>query len=194
MNRIHIASFFLVFSSLQGENNPILDSLTSVLRDPAGVKMALTISQNQYDDSYVDYATLEIVNQHRYIFLSPAQIIRVNDQTVYTFTPESHQVVIDRLFPKEFSLFTLLTGDFSHLDILKVIPSTDGTQLIEFFIHEIELSGTLKIDEVFHPEKIHLNYDKDNTIDVDITSFNHLRQPSDILWAIDGWEVIDLRE
>ncbi len=184
----------MFLSNVKGDNNAILDSLTATLRSPAGIKMELTISQNQYDDTYIDHATLEIVNQHRYIFLSPVQTIRVDDQTVYTFTPESHQVVIDRIFPEEFSLFTLLTGDFSHLDIVKVRPSTDGTQLVEFYIHEIELSGTLQIDETFRPVQIHLNYDEDNTIDVDVTSFDHLRQPSDILWTVDGWEVIDLRE
>ena len=193
MKFIYYVSLTGFLSFLMG-NHPVLDSISARLHSPQGVLMSLEIHQDQYGNEWIETANFEIVNDRQFIFQSPHQILKVDGQVIYTFNPESKQVVVDQILPDEFSIIDLLRGDFEEIKVKKIENNSDSI-LLEFTINEMNISGSIMIQtESFIPEKLVLYYDENNQINVTINSFNEL-SANKIYdeFNISEWEVIDLR-
>jgi hypothetical protein len=179
---------------LLGFNEPILDSLAQKLHTPGGVFMELAIKQNQGGDEWTDNASIEIVNKNQFLFTSADQIIRVDNDTIFTFNEEEKNVVIDRYFREDFSMFKLLAGNFEHV-LVKQQRKGLRNYKVDFVIEEIEAEGSIWIAKRdYQPEKIAI-IDADTSMEIVINSFTSLpsnRQYNDFI--VDDWEVIDLRE
>ena len=179
MKFIYYVSLTGFLSFLMG-NHPVLDSISTRLHSPQGVLMSLEIHQDQYENEWIETANFEIVNDRQFIFQSPRQVLKVDGQVIYTFNPESKQVVVDQILPDEFSIIDLLRGDFEEITVKKI---------------ENNISGSIMIQtESFIPEKLVLYYDENNQINVTINSYNEL-SANKIYdeFNISEWEVIDLR-
>lgn len=175
-------------------NHPVLDSISTRLHSPQGVLMSLEIHQDQYGNEWIETANFEIVNERQFIFQSSHQVLKVDGQVIYTFNPESKQVVVDQILPDEFSIIDLLRGNFEEIKVKKIENNSDSI-LLEFTINEMNISGSIMIQtESFIPEKLVLYYDENNQINVTINSFNEL-SANKIYdeFNISEWEVIDLR-
>ena len=176
-------------------NHPVLDSISTRLHTPRGVLMSLKIHQDQYGNEWIETANFEIVNERQFIFQSSYQVLKVDGQVIYTFNPESKQVVVDQILPDEFSIIDLLRGNFEEITVKKIENNSDSI-LLEFTINEMNISGSIMIQtESFIPEKLVLYYDENNQINVTINSFNEL-SANKIYdeFNISEWEVIDLRD
>ena len=183
-----------VFLSLLEASHPVLDSISARLHTPQGVIMSLEIHQDQYGNEWIETANFEIVNERQFIFQSSYQVLKVDGQVIYTFNPESKQVVVDQILPDEFSIIDLLRGNFEEITVKKIENNSDSI-LLEFTINEMNISGSIMIQtEPFIPEKLVLYYDENNQINVTINSFNEL-SANKIYdeFNISEWEVIDLR-
>ena len=184
-----------VFLSLLEASHPVLDSISARLHTSQGVIMSLEIHQDQYGNEWIETANFEIVNERQFIFQSPQQVLKVDGQVIYTFNPESKQVVVDQILPDEFSIIDLLRGNFEEITVKKIENNSDSI-LLEFTINEMNISGSIMIQtESFIPEKLVLYYDENNQINVTINSFNEL-SANKIYdeFNISEWEVIDLRD
>lgn len=193
MKFIYYVSLTGFLSFLMG-NHPVLDSISTQLHSPQGVLMSLEIHQDQYGNEWIETANFEIVNDRQFIFQSPRQVLKVDGQVIYTFNPESKQVVVDQILPDEFSIIDLLRGDFEEIKVKKIENNSDSI-LLEFTINEMNISGSIMIQtESFVPEKLVLYYDENNQINVTINSYNKL-SANKIYdeFNISEWEVIDLR-
>ncbi len=183
-----------VFLSLLEASHPVLDSISARLHTSQGVIMSLEIHQDQYGNEWIETANFEIVNERQFIFQSSHQVLKVDGQVIYTFNPESKQVVVDQILPDEFSIIDLLRGNFEEITVKKIENNSDSI-LLEFTINEMNISGSIMIQtESFIPEKLVLYYDENNQINVTINSFNEL-SANKIYdeFNISEWEVIDLR-
>ena len=183
-----------VFLSLLEASHPVLDSISARLHTSQGVIMSLEIHQAQYGTEWIETANFEIVNERQFIFQSSHQVLKVDGQVIYTFNPESKQVVVDQILPDEFSIIDLLRGNFEEITVKKIENNSDSI-LLEFTINEMNISGSIMIQtESFIPEKLVLYYDENNQINVTINSFNEL-SANKIYdeFNISEWEVIDLR-
>ena len=193
MKFIYYVSLTIFLSFLMG-NHPVLDLMSARLHSPQGVLMSLEIHQDQYGNEWIETANFEIVNDRQFIFQSPRQVLKVDGQVIYTFNPESKQVVVDQILPDEFSIIDLLRGNFEEIKVKKIENNSDSI-LLEFTINEMNISGSIMIQtESFIPEKLVLYYDENNQINVTINSFNEL-SANKIYdeFNISEWEVIDLR-
>ena len=193
MKFIYYVSLTGFLSFLMG-NHPVLDSISTQLHSPQGVLMSLEIHQDQYGNEWIETANFEIVNDRQFIFQSPRQVLKVDGQVIYTFNPESKQVVVDQILPDEFSIIDLLRGNFEEIKVKKIENNSDSI-LLEFTINEMNISGSIMIQtESFIPEKLVLYYDENNQINVTINSYNKL-SANKIYdeFNISEWEVIDLR-
>jgi hypothetical protein len=193
MKFIYYVSLTIFLSFLMG-NHPVLDSMSARLHTSQGVLMSLEIHQDQYGNEWIETANFEIVNERQFIFQSPHQILKVDGQVIFTFNPESKQVVVDQILPDEFSIIDLLRGDFEEITVKKIENNSDSI-LLEFTINEMNISGSIMIQtESFIPEKLVLYYDENNQINVTINSYNEL-SVNKIYdeFNISDWEVIDLR-
>jgi outer membrane lipoprotein-sorting protein len=193
MKFIYYVSLTIFLSFLMG-NHPVLDSMSARLHTSQGVLMSLEIHQDQYGNEWIETANFEIVNERQFIFQSPHQIFKVDGQVIYTFNPESKQVVVDQVLSDEFSIIDLLRGDFEEITVKKIENNSDSI-LLEFTINEMNISGSIMIQtESFIPEQLVLYYDENNQINVMINSYNEL-SPNKIYdeFNISDWEVIDLR-
>ena len=183
-----------VFLSLLEASHPVLDSISARLHTSQGVIMSLEIHQDQYGNEWIETANFEIVNERQFIFQSSHQVLKVDGQVIYTFNPESKQVVVDQILPDEFSIIDLLRGNFEEITVKKIENNSDSI-LLEFTINEMNISGSIMIQtESYIPEKLVLYYDENNQINVTINSFNEL-SANKIYdeFNISEWEVIDLR-
>ena len=193
MKFLYYVSLTVFLSFLTG-NHPVLDSISTRLHTPRGVLMSLKIHQNQYGNEWIETANFEIVNERQFIFQSSHQVLKVDGQVIYTFNPESKQVVIDQILPDEFSIIDLLRGDFEEITVKKIEDNSDSI-LLEFTINEMNISGSIMIQtKSFIPEQLVLYYDENNQINVTINSYNEL--PANKIYDefnISDWEVIDLR-
>ena len=193
MKFIYYVSLTIFLSFLMG-NHPVLDSMSARLHTSQGVLMSLEIHQDQYGNEWIETANFEIVNERQFIFQSPHQILKVDGPVIYTFNPESKQVVVDQVLPDEFSIVDLLRGDFEEITVKKIENNSDSI-LLEFTINEMNISGSIMIQtESFIPEQLVLYYDENNQINVTINSYNEL-SANKIYdeFNISDWEVIDLR-
>ena len=193
MKFIYYVSLTGFLSFLMG-NHPVLDSISTQLHSPQGVLMSLEIHQDQYGNEWIETANFEIVNERQFIFQSSNQVLKVDGQVIYTFNPESKQVVVDQVLPDEFSIIDLLRGNFEEITVKKIENNSDSI-LLEFTINEMNISGSIMIQtESFIPEKLVLYYDENNQINVTINSYNKL-SANKIYdeFNISEWEVIDLR-
>ena len=193
MKFIYYVSLTGFLSFLMG-NHPVLDSISTQLHSPQGVLMSLEIHQDQYGNEWIETANFEIVNDRQFIFQSRRQVLKVDGQVIYTFNPESKQVVVDQILPDEFSIIDLLRGDFEEIKVKKIENNSDSI-LLEFTINEMNISGSIMIQtESFIPEKLVLYYDENNQINVTINSYNEL-SANKIYdeFNLSEWEVIDLR-
>ena len=184
-----------VFLSLLEASHPVLDSISARLHTSQGVIMSLEIHQDQYGNEWIETANFEIVNERQFIFQSSYQVLKVDGQVIYTFNPESKQVVVDQILPDEFSIIDLLRGNFEEITVKKIENNSDSI-LLEFTINEMNISGSIMIQtESYIPEKLVLYYDENNQINVTINSFNEL-SANKIYdeFNISEWEVIDLRD
>ena len=193
MKFIYYVSLTIFLSFLMG-NHPVLDSMSARLHTSQGVLMSLEIHQDQYGNEWIETANFEIVNERQFIFQSPHQILKVDGQVIYTFNPESKQVVVDQVLPDEFSIIDLLRGDFEEITVKKIENNSDSI-LLEFTINEMNISGSIMIQtESFIPEQLVLYYDENNQINVTINSYNKLSSNKIYdEFNISEWEVIDLR-
>jgi len=195
MTRIFfIISFLFVTANLQGFNESILDSLSKKLHTADGVFMELAIRQNQLGDEWVDNASIEILNENQFLFISNEQIIKVDIDTIFTFNNVENNVVVDRYYREDFSMFKLLAGNFEHV-IVKNVQRGIKLLKLDFIIEEIEAEGSIWITKrKYLPEKISI-IDVDTSIEITIESFEVLPARNNYnAYNLNGWEIIDLRE
>lgn len=177
------------------DNSTLLDSMSMVLYKDGGVLIEATIEQIQVDNEWTDYVTVEIVDSNKFIFIATEQIIKVDSDTIFTFTPNTNQLVIDHYFRNEFNMLSLLSGNLNQIKVGNIQKRVRDT-IINFTIPQIESRGKIWINsKTYYPIRMILEDDLENhtTITIDsIKPLGYQNQYQD--FNIDGWEIIDLRE
>ena len=173
----------------------LLDSMSTALYKDGGKLIEATIEQIQVENNWTDYITVEIIDSMKFIFIATDQIIKVDSDTIYTFTPNTNQVVIDHYYRNEFNMLSMLSGNFNQIKVVDTQKRLRDT-IINFTIPEIESRGKIWINSTsFYPIRMILEDDLENHTTITIDSINPLgikNQYND--YDNDGWEIIDLRE
>ena len=173
----------------------LLDSMSTALYKDGGKLIEATIEQIQVENNWTDYITVEIIDSMKFIFIATDQIIKVDSDTIYTFTPNTNQVVIDHYYRNEFNMLSMLSGNFNQIKVVDTQKRLRDT-IINFTIPEIESRGKIWINSTsYYPIRMILEDDLENHTTITIDSINPLgiqNQYSD--YDNDGWEIIDLRE
>ncbi len=156
--------------------------------------MNLVINQDQEGETWNNEASIQILNVKQFIYIADDQIIKVDQDTIYTFDLYEKNLLIDQYFRDDFTMFTLLSGDFNNVDVTNV-GEEHRSHRVDFIIKELDTSGSMWISKYFYnPEKISFE-DNGSNIQILINSFKSLSGQSDFTaYDEDGWEVIDLRE
>jgi outer membrane lipoprotein-sorting protein len=185
----------LVSIGFSDNNSTLLDSMSMALHEDGGKLIEATIEQIQVDNDWTDYVTVEIVDSNKFIFIATEQIIKVDSDIIYTFTPNTNQLVIDHYFRNEFNMLSLLSGNLKQIkvgDIQKRLRDT----IINFTIPQIESRGKIWINsKTFYPIRMILEDDLENHTTITIDSIKPLdfqNRYSD--YNTNGWEIIDLRD
>jgi len=180
---------------LSDNNSTLLDSMSMALHQDGGVLIDATIEQSQVENEWTDYVLVEIVDSTKFIFIATEQIIKVDTDTIYTFTPNTDQLVIDHYYRNEFNMLSLLSGDFSQIKMGGVQKRVRDT-IINFTIPQIESRGKIWINsKTYHPIRIVLEDDLENHTTILINSVKPLSYDNQYHdYNIDDWEIIDLRE
>jgi len=131
----------------------------------------------------------------KFIFIATDQIIKVDTDTIYTFTPNTNQVVVDHYYRNEFNMLSMLSGNFNQIKVVDTQKRLRDT-IINFTIPEIESRGKIWINSTsYFPIRMILEDDLENHTTITIDSINPLgiqNQYND--YDSNGWEIIDLRE
>ena len=187
----------ICFTSFGFSDNKVtlLDSMSMALYKDSGKLIEATIEQIQVENNWTDYITVEIVDSTKFIFIATDQIIKVDTDTIFTFTPNTNQLVIDHYYRNEFNMLSMLSGNFNQIKIVDTQKRLRDT-IINFTIPEIESRGKIWINSTsYYPMRMILEDDLENHTTITIDSINPLgiqNQYND--YNNDEWEIIDLRE
>lgn len=185
----------MVSIGFSDNNSTLLDSMSMALHEGGGKLIEATIEQIQVENEWTDYVTVEIVDSNKFIFIATEQIIKVDSDTIYTFTPNTNQLVIDRYFRNEFNMLSLLSGNLKQIKVGDIQRRLRDI-IINFTIPQIESRGKIWINsKTYYPIRMILEDDLDNHTTITIDSIKPLdfqNQYND--YNSDGWEIIDLRE
>ncbi|MFC1565813.1 hypothetical protein ACFL4B_02590 [Candidatus Neomarinimicrobiota bacterium] len=177
------------------DNATLIDSISKALHTEGGMLIDATIEQIQVENEWTDYILVEIVDSTKFIFIATEQIIKVDLDTIFTFTPNTNQLVIDHYYRNEFNMLSLLSGNLSQIKVGEVQKRVND-MIINFTIPQIESRGKIWINsKTYHPIRIVLEDDLENHTTITINSVKSLtyqNQYHDYVSA--GWEIIDLRE
>ena len=187
--------FFLVAVSVGQNKDTVLDSISMALHPEGGIQIEATLEQNQNDESWTDYISVEILDSTKFIFIGSDQIIKVDNDTVYTFKPNTNQIIIDHYYRDEFNLLSLISGNLYQVQLGEVQRRIRDA-IVNFTIPHIESRGKIWINSrTYYPIRILLEDDLDNDSIIAIDSIEPLGyEPQYNEYDLDGWEVIDLRE
>lgn len=165
------------------------------LHQEGGIQIEATLDQNQNDNYWTDYINVEIVDSTKFIFIGTDQIIKVDNDTIFTFKPNTNQIVIDRYYRDEFNLLSLISGNLYQVQLGEVQKRIRDT-IINFTIPHIESRGKIWINsQTYYPIRILLEDDIGNNSTISIDKIEPLRyQPQYNDYNLDDWEIIDLRE
>jgi len=194
LNKLLLLICFVSFG-LSENNVSLLDSMSIALYKDGGKLIEATIEQIQVENNWTDYITVEIVDSMKFIFIATDQIIKVDTDTIYTFTPNTNQVVVDHYYRNEFNMLSMLSGNFNQIKVVDTQKRLRDT-IINFTIPEIESRGKIWINSTsYYPIRMILEDDLENHTTITIDTINPLgiqNQYND--YDNDGWEIIDLRE
>lgn len=189
--------FYLLISSvgLSKNNQTVLDSVSMAMHQEGGMLIEATLEQNQTENNWTDYISIEIIDSTRFVVIGTEQILKVDVDTIYTFTPETNQLVIDRYYRNDFNLLSILSGNMRQIEIENVQKRIRDT-IIDCTVPHFESRGKIWINsKTYYPIKILLEDDLDNSSTITIDSIEPLgfvHQYDE--YIISGWEIIDLRE
>lgn len=173
----------------------VLDSISMALHPEGGVQIEATLEQNQNENTWTDYISVEIVDSTKFIFIGSDQIIKVEEDTIFTFKPNSNQVIIDHYYRDEFNLLSLISGNLYQVHLGEVQKRIRDT-IINFTIPHIESRGKIWINSnTYYPLRILLEDDLENSSTISIDSIEPLDyEPQYSEYKTDAWEIIDIRE
>jgi len=193
---LRISSVYLAIVSLahSSDSSALLDSISATLYQESGILINATIEQKQLESSWSDDVTIEIVDSTKFIIIATEQLIKVDADTIFTWIPSTHQVIIDYYFPDEFNLLSLLSGNLNQV-IVDDIQKRTNDAIINFTIPQIGSWGKIWMNtKTYHPARILLEDELDNHITVKISSVKPLGSQSKFPnFVKEQWEVIDLR-
>jgi hypothetical protein len=180
---------------LWGADSNLLGNIREVLLQSPGTGMDVQVQQVQYHNTYSTTGYVEVLGSNRYFFDSAEQTILVDDRTIKTWNKTRQQLIIDTIVKDEFSLFSLLSGNFQGLEIINV-DTTVETITLSFSISEMSITGRLVVaSPSLHPLEIQFTYDEDNLFTARITNFRVLTLPTRFQqFQPQPKEIIDLRE
>lgn len=185
----------LISIGYSDNNSTLLDSLSMALHEDGGKLIEATIEQIQVDNEWTDYVTVEIVDSNKFIFIATEQIIKVDTDTIFTFTLNTNQLVIDHYYRNEFNMLSLLSGNLNQIKLGGIQKRSRDT-IIDFTIPQIESRGKIWINsKTYYPIRMILEDDLGNYTTITIDSIKPLGFQNRYRdYNSDGWEIIDLRE
>ncbi|MEE8340733.1 MAG: hypothetical protein V3R52_01400 [Candidatus Neomarinimicrobiota bacterium] len=185
----------LISIGFSDNTSTLLDSISMALQEDGGKLIEATIEQIQVDNEWTDYVTVEIVDSNKFVFIATEQIIKVDLDTIFTFTLNTNQLVIDHYYRNEFNMLSLLSGNLNQVKLGNVQKRSRDT-IINFTIQQIESRGKIWINSMtYYPLRMILEDDLDNHTTITIDSIDPLGFPKRYdEYTGDGWEIIDLRE
>ena len=185
----------LISIGFSDNTSTLLDSISMALQEDGGKLIEATIEQVQVDNEWTDYVTVEIVDSNKFVFIATEQIIKVDLDTIFTFTLNTNQLVIDHYYRNEFNMLSLLSGNLNQVKLGNVQKRSRDT-IIDFTIPQIESRGKIWINSMtYYPLRMILEDDLENHTTITIDSIDPLGFPKRYgEYTSDGWEIIDLRE
>ncbi len=184
-----------LFSGLFAQNLPALERTREALYQNNGKLIELEIVHQQYNQDWIETATMDIVGPGQYLLDMKDQLVKVSQTSIYTWNKATDQVLIDLIAEDDITIWDILTGDFQQLGILEEIQTADNIK-IKFDYPALGLTGTLTVDTATSlPRNITLSYGANDTILLNIIKIEDLGVDSQFNTTefIDK-EIIDLRE
>ncbi len=173
-----------------GEDSPLRNFYNSLNKNRI-IKMEIDFSQNQFGNTYSSMGSLIIIKDKKYVYDSfPIKII-VEDSLITTINNETLQLVYSSIDKNHLSILDILSGSFNNIQFL----DKKSSHIDHFKIVELGYDGIFQFDEnTGLLNIIKLEIDKDQSLMVEVKSFDYIDHYdiSDINEK--NFEVIDLRD
>ncbi len=185
----------VLYSFVGGQGSSVLEGIRAALYADTGWQIEFEVVHNQYDQYWVETATMEIVAPGQYLLDLAEQTVKVDQPTIYTWNKTTDQVLIDRMIPGDVTIWDILSGNFEQITVLNE-NQAGVTIKIEFEFPVAGLSGTLQVNSQTRlPEALELSYGEDDLIRLNILKYQLLEQHNHYRsFSTSNKEIIDLRE
>ncbi|MEA1881344.1 MAG: hypothetical protein U9N31_02950 [Candidatus Marinimicrobia bacterium] len=170
MGRILIF-YFLLTAGMGAQTNPWKDKFIAAMNDPNGVSISVEIQQKQFESSYVERGTIEILKEKHYLLDTVSETVRVAGDTIQTWNKMTDQLIIDQMIEGDLSIFDLITGDFK--DVVFGTPVI-GPKLVamDYDIPIMGYTGKITILKNGQPKNIKITYGPDQSVSLKINSYS----------------------
>tara|TARA_B100000242_G_scaffold137273_1_gene97502 strand:- start:149 stop:718 length:570 start_codon:yes stop_codon:yes gene_type:complete len=185
--------FFFGLIKIAISQNIAYEMFQEYVKSPAGCIFNIKLKQSYFDETLVFngvfYKKAEI-----YIFDTPKQFVKYENQYITTINKLNKQVVYDSMKKDYATIFDILSGNkqniFFHPFVEKIERFT-----IPFEIELWGIKGTISIDKIDgSPKKISFTQDEDIEVNIDIVSSKNDSVVNLPTYDIMGYEVINLIE
>ena len=185
--------FFLGLINIIVSQNIAYERFQEYVKSPRGLILNIKLKQSYFDETLVLNGVFYKKGE-TYIFDSPKQYVKYENQHITTINKLNKQVIFDFMKKNDATIFDILSGNKQNILFHSVIDKKERFN-IPF---EIELWGikgsilTNKIDG--SPKKIIFTQDKNFKVDIDILSCKNDSVYNLPKYDIKGYEVINLIE
>ncbi len=195
LNNLSFAAILIFLTSGYGQSK--LDIIQKSLQEKAGLHIEFDFLQRLNNEQSNQSGVLEVLQSNQFIYYTDDVVILVYGESVTTYYNQYKNIIMDTFYPDEFNALTILSGDFSQVEIENV-EENESNLLCDFKLHDTPYSGYIEFDNKrLTPTQLSIDMDDIGVFDIRVKDFHEIDTSplmEKYLSLPDDWEVLDLHE
>lgn len=185
--------FFFGLIKIVISQNIAYEMFQEYVKSSRGCILNIKLKQSYFDETLV-FNGVFYKKADTYIFDTPQQYVKYENQYITTINKLNKQVIYDSLKKDYATIFDILSGNEQNIFFHPFIEKTERFN-IPFEIELWGIKGTISIGKIDgSPKKISFTQDEDIEVDIDIVSSKNDSEVNLPTYDIMGYEVINLIE
>ena len=163
------------------------------VESPKGCILNIIIKQTYLDKTLVS-SGIFYKKGETYIYDSPRQYVKYENQYITTINKLNKQVILDSMKENDANIFDILSGNKQNIFFHPSIAKKEQIS-IPFEIESWGIEGSILTDKIDgSPKKISFTQNKDITVDIEVISSSNDSSIDAPNYDVMGYEVINLIE
>ena len=185
--------FFFVLIKIIIAQNIAYERFQRYVESPKGCILNIELKQRYFDKTLVSSGTFYKMGG-TYIYDSPKQYVKYENQHITTINKLNKQVILDSMKENDANIFDILSGNKQNIFFHPSVAKKEQIS-IPFEIESWGIEGSIWTDKIDgSPKKISFTQDKDIKVDIEVISSSNDSSIDAPNYDFMGYEVINLIE